>query len=402
MGDVQQLLSKFFNSLDTGLKSLREVRSVYDEEMAFDFNPLRFFSINENTVSGMLAYFLNPKANHGQKDKLLRIFLRILNCTEGLDLLNRDVPVAVTTQYYTSGGRPIDLVIKFGEDEFIIGVENKVWGAADQREQIKDYIEDIKKSSSNRFLMLYMSRDGGGPSNESIAEIDLADCRERGKFIVVPFNKADNAAVIPIFKAFADESRADNVRAFLKLAIKYFSDEFLGVKTMDERDYAVKYLKSHPDHFAEVPLIQKAYLWIIDDISRSYYKVLRLKLGELPRKICIASGSGLDKKSVWPDEKSAIIQYENTRLPANLEFEGYDIGLPLRKESMTEDQIKYLSIYLESMRRLYPALKTNKWWEGGWITLPCINLGNEFVKEVLMERPVTYDVSRVLSQRVKK
>ena len=241
----------FFSGLDSGLKSLREVRSAYDQEMAFDFDPLHIFNINENKVSEILAYFLNPKSKHGQKDAFIQTFLEFLDDLGVVSLSDqvRGKSVSISTQYYTEGKRPIDIVITFGDNEFIIGIENKVWGAQDQPKQIQDYIEDIEKKAKDEksFLMLYLSPYGEGPSKDSIPPEVVAKYKKDKRFQIVPFNQAEGLGIIPILVAFSEVAKADNVRSFLKLLIKYFYNEFIGVIMMDEEKYMLKYLTDSDD-----------------------------------------------------------------------------------------------------------------------------------------------------------
>ena len=421
--DENQITSKldtFFCGLDSGLNSLREVRSAYDREIAFDFNPLSIFNINENKVSEILAYFLDPEAKHGQKNTFLRTFLKMLNLgtDTAIQLLNQGKAVKVSPQDFTRKNRPIDVVVTFGDNEFVIGIENKVWGAEDQENQIKDYIEEIARRSGPpgmakssfdeitkaiqkdpkgwNFLMLYLSRDGSGPSELSIAQNSLKTYVDDKLFVIIPFNKSIEPAIIPMLKAFADEAKADNVRAFLKLMIKYFSNEFLGVKAMDENEFAIKYLKKHPEFFAEIPLVQRAHQAIVDEVHRAFHRLLRNQLAKSPRKIQIGSQD-------WPNTKSSKISYEMKMTPTYIqpEFEGYDVGVPLRKEKLTEEQARNLDAYLGQMKKLYPKLKTTEWWAAGWITLPVDTLGCDLAREVIVENAESAEKSGVIESRAK-
>lgn len=246
---VTDQLDSFFSGLEAGLNSLREVRETYDEEVAFDFNPLQLFQICENSVTGMLTYFLDPMAKHGQKDRLLRAFLQQIGAQLALNLLDQSKAVKVSTQYFTTNGRPVDAVITFGDNDFIIGIENKVWGAVDQREQISDYIADIEqKAKGGEFQMLYLSNDGTPPSKESIDPQKLAEFEGRKRFKVIPFcGSVNECTILSILKALSDAARADSVRSFIKLMITYFEKHFSGGTTVDEQKFVDDYVKRHPE-----------------------------------------------------------------------------------------------------------------------------------------------------------
>ena len=237
-------LERLFSRIEAGRMSLKEVRSTYEEEIAFDFDPLTFFSINENTVSWILAYFLNPSQKHGQGDALLRVFLEKLECKEALRLLNSGKQIQTTTQYYTTKGRPIDIVITFGSNEFIIGIENKVWGATDQPEQVESYIDDIISRVGNNFIFIYMSPVGDPPSKESISKEKWDEYQNENVAINMAFNRTEGVAVLPILKAMADEAKADNVRMFLKILYKRLYGHFIGEHIMDESKLVKDYLSN--------------------------------------------------------------------------------------------------------------------------------------------------------------
>src|ERR1017187_5205914 len=89
-------LNKLFTGLDAGLNSLREVRATYEEQIAFDFNMLRFFDLGETKVSEILAFFLDRRKEHGQKSAFLRLFLEHFDLTDNINtLLGPDEEITV-------------------------------------------------------------------------------------------------------------------------------------------------------------------------------------------------------------------------------------------------------------------------------------------------------------------
>lgn len=51
------------------------VNDIYRKQLALDFNPLDFVRWNENKVSEIIAFFLDPHEAHGQSDLYLRMFI---------------------------------------------------------------------------------------------------------------------------------------------------------------------------------------------------------------------------------------------------------------------------------------------------------------------------------------
>jgi hypothetical protein len=274
---LSEKLNLFFTGLEAGLKSLREVRSAFDEEVAFDFNPLGLFYINENLVTDVLAYFLNPEGKHGQKDRLLKVFLKEVGADGAITGLRAPTKVTVSTQFRTEKGRPIDTVITFGGNEFIIGIENKVFYAVDQEKQIHDYVLDIEAKSNKKFLMLYLSPRGEGPSVNSIDPDVLKEYKdEKNQFKIIPFCcTEDKVSVLSILKAMADAARADSVRSFLKVFIKYLETHFQGGTTVAEQNYVEDYLMKHPDFIKEIPALYAGYNTIKWDLTSRYYSAIK-------------------------------------------------------------------------------------------------------------------------------
>jgi hypothetical protein len=287
--EMEEKLNLFFTGLEAGLKSLREVRSAFDEEVAFDFNPLEeLFSINENKVTDILAYFLDPEGKHGQKDRLLKVFLKKVRAAGAIKVLRDPTKkVTVKPQSFTENGRPIDAVLIFGDYEYIIGIENKVFGAVDQEGQVRDYCKDLgtraeKANAAGKFLMLYLSPRGEAPSANSIHPDVLEEYKDKLKFKIIPFCSAENkVSVLSILKAMADEARADSVRSFLKLFIKYLETYFKGGTTVAEQTFVIDYLKKHPDFILEIRSINEGYDSIKRELASNYYSAIQQLLKQV-------------------------------------------------------------------------------------------------------------------------
>jgi hypothetical protein len=113
--DLTAKLNRFFTGLDAGIQSLKKVRAVYDESMAFDFNSINFFNPGENKISEILAFFLNPKSNHGQGDSFLRCFLKNLVAAKKLkEEYSKNPTAEIICEHPTDLSRRIDIVIKLG------------------------------------------------------------------------------------------------------------------------------------------------------------------------------------------------------------------------------------------------------------------------------------------------
>lgn len=111
--------------------------------------------------SAIIASFLNPKGNHGQKDKYLKTFISIVDDETGIETSS----CSVYTEYVTNEGR-IDILIEDKKGKAII-IENKVY-AADQWEQLKRYDEFSKgKYGDGNYAIYYLTLDKHDASKDS-------------------------------------------------------------------------------------------------------------------------------------------------------------------------------------------------------------------------------------------
>lgn len=145
---------------------------------AFRFNPFRFFRTDEMGLSAVLAFLLNPKETHGQRDYFLKSFLEYLNLHEYLAY--DQVEVHTEKKF---DGRPHDIVLigkLKGKQHWIISIENKLNGAVDQKNQINDYLKSLEKEYIQHHL-IYMPIWDNPPSKYSIIEEDWQKAVDENK-----------------------------------------------------------------------------------------------------------------------------------------------------------------------------------------------------------------------------
>lgn len=116
--------------------------------------------------SAIIASFLDPKGNHGQKDKFLKAFISIIDDKTDIETSS----CSVYTEYVTNEGR-IDILIEDKMGKGII-IENKVY-AADQWEQLKRYEKFSKdKYGEGNYTIYYLTLDEHYASDGSGKEIN--------------------------------------------------------------------------------------------------------------------------------------------------------------------------------------------------------------------------------------
>lgn len=254
------------NFLYNALGRLELVREKRPEKMlalAPFFDPISLFSPNENTISNIISFFLDPNQTHGQGDVFLKDFCEH-NCKDFNMYQTQDKEkVVVSNQFWTDKGRPIDFVVQIGNN--YIGFENKVWGAPDQKDQVKDYLADLKTKADlfkGKFLLFYLSPHGDEPSG-----LSLGDSENRSYLKILSFSSCGEDGIIPMFKRWIDLTVAPHVKSFLETIVFFFNRNF-GETVMNDEIDAIKPLVRNPTIFKEIPVIYNCYNAIKEDFLK--------------------------------------------------------------------------------------------------------------------------------------
>jgi hypothetical protein len=152
--DFQDATERFRDALKDNRQLHRRVAPL--------FSPFEALSPSENGLSRMLGYLFDKRSGHGQGTDFLEQFLKLIGCDWRLGQSQ------IQTEYFIpANGRRIDVLITLG-DGCRIGIENKAWEAAEQREQCQDYCRELDRlsvagGSPGRWLLIFLTPDGGKP-----------------------------------------------------------------------------------------------------------------------------------------------------------------------------------------------------------------------------------------------
>lgn len=216
--EIENLLNIVKSQIDTHLKFKKE----YDKQLALDFSLFQFFTIGENKISQVLAYFLDVNQNHGQGNIFLKEFVNTF-CDKEIEIEQLE---NICEKIIPNNNRRIDIYIKL--KDFTIAVENKIW-ADDQNNQLKDYSAFLEQKSHGNYLLLYLSPYGLEPKTKSIKEKLKESLIEKKKLKIISY-KDD---IISLINNWLVICEADNVSHFLKEFKKYLEIKFLGKNTLN-------------------------------------------------------------------------------------------------------------------------------------------------------------------------
>jgi hypothetical protein len=210
----------------TLLRALNERFTTFDAEQrdrsridAPNFDPFIYVQPDEPRLSWILGDLLDPRGTHAQGELFLSHFLAAVGL-HGLQGLARAQVVLECVTEALGCARRMDILIH-GED-WVICIENKPW-AADQVQQVTDYLEEMRRRGTSRFHLLYLTCDGSQPSIGSIAKDECEAAIQSRRLLTVSY-----ATVSDWLEVCAHECQAERVNWFLKAFRTYIEQSLVG------------------------------------------------------------------------------------------------------------------------------------------------------------------------------
>ena len=207
---------RFFEGARQGLYVLRPAILELDRHLARKFDFFRFIYLDENRMSAVFAYLLDPDETHGQRELFLREFLS--NVSPKWISGNRWPSVRISREVRTTRiedwDRRIDIEISslVDGDWAAIAIENKPC-AGDQDKQLSDYARHLESMYEGRFKLIYLTPYGTDPSPNSIPCKERKELAEKGKFEKGSIQ--DWASDNGWLKRSEDQVKAEQVRWFV-------------------------------------------------------------------------------------------------------------------------------------------------------------------------------------------
>lgn len=154
------------------INSNREaIRSFNKKQAKKSFNGLNIFEMvsdiyhRENMHSDVLQVLLSTNANHAEKDKYLKLFLKLLSeCPNKIDLNQWNTNIVVSRE---EGRR--DITIQGNKQAIII--ENKINNAEDTTNQIPSYYYQLKDIGIEVDAIVYLTLSQGKEPDRTTWEI---------------------------------------------------------------------------------------------------------------------------------------------------------------------------------------------------------------------------------------
>ena len=313
---------RFFAELSPRLEMARALETELDRHLARRFNVLDYLRTDELGLSKIVADLLNPSGSHGQGILFLEKFVDGL----GEHVFRLDLSAGRISDPKNEKGilsnRRIDVYLQIGNGERAqcLAIENKPYARGQEKKvknQVKDYLKFLKDKFGERFVLIYLSPKGEGPSNSSIPKEELG--KWKGRFAILPYctvdserhhdvheNQPDRFEDFRLPCSLADwlkESRrsceVDRLRWFLRDA-EVFCNRTFGGRTMttDSKTKAVEdFLRSsNPQNLAIARAVHEAWPTIRNKICEKFLIQLRSRVES-------------EVKKQMPDANDILVEY---------------------------------------------------------------------------------------------
>ena len=212
---IARKISQFFEGVGDRLEILTQYRVEVEAHLARRFSFFHFIDFDENRMSDVFAYLLDPNETHGQGSLFLEEFLKDVHVKwlpEGgwsRIRVGREVPTTKIENW-----RRIDIEIAFQIDDgqAAIAIENKPW-AGDQDQQLSDYARHLELMYDERFKLIYLTPNGEKPSEASITPEERKKRKDENQLAYASIrNWASDDGWL---KRAEDEVKAERVRWFV-------------------------------------------------------------------------------------------------------------------------------------------------------------------------------------------
>ena len=280
---------RFFAELAPRLEMARDLGRELDRKLAQQFNILDYLRDDELGLSRIIADLLNPKASHGQGTLFLQTLLSLegLKNTRHWPGLDRN-QISVVVERKITANRRIDISVHIGGTDgqtYCLAIENKPY-AGDQENQVKDYLDHLKREYCDRFLLIYLSPTGEGPSEWSIRKTELDAWKDR--FAIMPYrggqeDQAEKLGTFRIPNSLADwlgecrkNCEVDRLRWFLRDAEIFCQRTFGGqaVTTDSERKATFDFVLSDLSNLKTALAVSESWPDVRDHVCEKFLKRL--------------------------------------------------------------------------------------------------------------------------------
>ena len=160
---LDSLIKEKLIQLHGKIETIKQIKQAKGEDFNL-FSVLEMERLEVETHSKFIYELINPRGSHHQGELYLRLFL-----SEALGLNDFGEIKNVERESLAKNNRRIDFAIE--TEKYQIGIEMKI-DAGDQKSQLKDYYDELKKraktsKTEQEVILYYLTLDGSEASDKS-------------------------------------------------------------------------------------------------------------------------------------------------------------------------------------------------------------------------------------------
>ena len=292
-------------------------------------------SLNENNMSAMLSYLLNPHQDHGLKDTFLKKFLKLLDVITNQKLFSErdtildnkrklEVEVTLEPAYdYKGKKRYLDIELQVYDSSYDylqrnnqvkeilrIAIENKIKPSSAQNNQFKEEYEAIKsdmEDKETKILMVFLTPFGDYDNLQAEYDNLIIDENSKNEKVWLKWDAPDD----------------ENTVVFLLKSLLKNEADF---KIDPISDYVRNTLKAFIRHIIET------------NIKFTSPEVISDDLGDIKNVVNVDLKSG----------NYRIEEYESSSIKVyNVETQEYEVAKPILRDVIEEKNLK-IDLYYDS------------------------------------------------------
>ena len=352
----------FFREIQARSKFEIEYEKRHSKKLATQFNAMKFLHWNENKVSEILAFFLNPNEEHGQGDIYLKLFKEELGLHFPYDDPKK---IQVILEDSTFENRRVDIVLKNQDSLHVIGIENKIYPwTKDQKNQVQDYLKYLQYISTHHYQLLYLA-----PKSKELTEYsggeEIETLIETGLLRLI--NYEDD--IIPLLKEFIKNTENERVRCFLMDFENQLIENYMGKENLDSGSLSY-FITETEDNIETAFQISNT----LHSIKQDMKGLADLQMLQLADEL----SEELNMQVIYDEQfhHFEIPFFKNVFVKFNYEMGGVIYGLVKTPEYKAINKDK---IYFTELRdHLSIKFKTSQWWPLYFLQYNNIEHNSEF------------------------
>ena len=364
--DRNRQLNAFFEQVRLGMKFAKDYEAKHKNLLAKNFNTMNFVRWDENKVSEIIGFLLDPKGVHDQGSVYLDLFFK--QFVSKIKFTDREA-VTVILEDRTFEDRRIDIVLSYRNYQKVIGIENKInLKTKDQENQVTDYmcfLEEIVKDKhvdENNYMLFYLTPKGRELSEDSVNKEKAEQWKEEGKLVCI--NYEDH--IIPFLEDCIKETTNERVRYFITDFRKQLIENYMGKEGVDQ-SMIINQLVGSENIEVAFP-IQNT----LPHFKQEVKERLNVQMQELAEELTEELQQEI--KYVKEHHHFELPQLKKTYVKYSYEFSGVIYGLVKQYDYFTNENSEKMIIEGLS-KALGIKFKTTPWW-------PCYKLEYENIDTI--------------------